>query len=127
MPNRIAAKQFIDGFVLSLRLDISPLFIDSFFIIYLCFAEDLAKGGSPSKTIPGLICSFSLNFPTSVSKDAIITISVIPSCVCEDTLVWAGFTWLVTSISDSSFEIMGRSMSFDVVAAGIAESLNFIL
>ena len=68
-----------------------------------------------------------LNFPTSVSKDAIITISVIPSCVCEDTLVWVGFTWLVSSISDSSFEIMGRSMSFDVVAAGIAESLNFIL
>ena len=68
-----------------------------------------------------------LNCPTSVSKDAIITISVIPSCVCEDTLVWAGFTWLVTSISDSSFEFMGRSMSFDVVAAGIAESLNFIL
>ena len=41
--------------------------------------------------------------------------------------MWVGFIWLVTSISDASFEIMGISMSFDVVAAGIAESLNFIL
>ena len=41
--------------------------------------------------------------------------------------MWAWFIWLVASVSDSSFEIMGRSMSFDVVAAGIAESLNFIL
>ena len=41
--------------------------------------------------------------------------------------MWVGFIWLVTSISDASLEIMGISMSFDVVAAGIAESLNFIL